>query len=59
MILIDLPCEHCIHYKGKINSWNCGCDAFPDGFSRDFNIFKIDVRTLKECANGYKFEPKE
>ena len=58
MIYFDTPCEQCIHYRGLINSWRSGCDAFPDGFPWRFTLDN-DVRTLEECANGYKWEPKD
>lgn len=57
MIVINTPCERCVHFKGLINSWHCGCDAFPDGFPKGFP--DVDVRTLEECTNGYRWEPKD
>ena len=58
MILLNTPCAECRYYLGKINSWRTGCKAFPNGFPIGF-LGKIDVKKLKECANGYKWEPRE
>lgn len=58
MICIDYPCQNCAHFLGKINSWQCGCDAFPDGIPSEI-IVKTDVKKLKECNNGIKYEPKD
>lgn len=52
-------CDNCIHIWDKqIDGWNVACDAFPEGIPNKF-IMEIDVRTLTECKNGIRFEPKE
>lgn len=59
MIILETACDECVHYRGKVNRWNVGCDAFPEGIPKGFDITKIDVKKLRECNNGIKFEPKD
>ena len=59
MIFLEHPCEKCIHYRGIVNGWDIGCDAYPEGHIPNEYFKSIDVRELTECANGIKFEPKE
>lgn len=61
MILLDTDCENCKHFKGLVNEWNCGCDAFPEGFTKEFLLRTKgkSMKDLRECANGIKYEPKD
>ena len=42
--------------KEKINGYIPTCKAYPEGIPS--NMFKLDVRELKECNNGIKYEEK-
>lgn len=57
MICLDYGCDECIHKRENIDGWKCACDAFPEGIPNDI-ILKTDVRKLKECNNGIKYEKK-
>lgn len=58
MIIIDMPCQSCKNYLGKKNGTIMHCKAFPEGLPRSY-YFDINPKDLKECANGYKWEPRE
>lgn len=57
MILVDMPCDKCIHLRPNIDGWNCACDAFPTGIP-DKYLFELDVTQLPECNNGIGYEEK-
>lgn len=57
MIIVNLPCEGCIHYTGLTEQKRMSCKAFPSGI--EFNVFEEDVTQKEECNNGYKYEPIE
>lgn len=57
MITVDWPCDLCRNRIGMIDGWKPNCKAFPDGILT--RLLDVDVRDLPECANGYKWEPKE
>lgn len=50
-------CSYCKNLLPLKNGWEICCNAFPDGVPSDYCFERIDVTKLKECANGYKFEP--
>ena len=56
-ISLNNPCDMCKNNIGKVNGWDIGCKAFPDGIPN--KIYFGDARSLKECANGYKWEYDE
>lgn len=48
----DCPCcKHCY----SSNQVLC-CSAFPNGIPKDYLFGSIQVKSLKECNNGYKYE---
>lgn len=50
----DCPfCKHC--YDNNISQSLC-CSAFPDGIPKDYLFGPVQVKHLKECNNGYKYE---
>ena len=53
MIIPD--CTSCKNFSGRENNYLC-CNAFPNGIPNDFFWGNVNVRTLKECNNNYKFE---
>lgn len=48
-------CTSCKNFFSKESITLC-CNAFPNGIPSDFFWGKVNVRTLKECNNNYKFE---
>ncbi len=59
MIYIDEGCSKCRHrFKNLLDGWKTACDAYPNGIPTEI-IIDSDVRTLDECAPGYKWEPRE
>lgn len=55
VIIPDCPCcKNCNDREDK--SKPLTCKAFPDGIPSDYLWCKIDVKKIKECARGYKFE---
>ncbi len=57
-VCVNYPCEMCKNCIGMINNWEIGCKAFPDGIPKEI-FFSANVKTRKECANGYKYEYDE
>ncbi len=52
-----IDCSECKHRLPKIDGWKACCDAFPNGYPRNFNFDNLKER--KECNNGIGFEPFE
>ncbi len=55
MPMIIPDCTSCKNFLGRENNDLC-CNAFPNGIPNDFFWGNVNVRTLKECNNNYKFE---
>ena len=52
-----IACIDCKNaYKGE---HKVCCMAFPNGLPDNISQGTVDPRKLKECGNGYKFEPKD
>ena len=54
---LDHPCSMCknsLEIKGSYGMPRC--KAFPDMIPIELSSNNIDVRQLKECNNGYKYE---
>ena len=47
-------CKNAIPISGSYGMPRC--KAFPNGKPPEFLLSNIDVRQLKECNNGYKYE---
>ena len=51
-------CAFCTHLREKRkDGWIVCCDFFPDWIPNDLLMERIDVTTLKECANAIKYFP--
>ena len=62
MVVINRPCKFCKFNYRQLENGEYGCDAYPNGFPLDFLkkiLREVDVRTIPECGNGYKWTPKE
>ena len=55
VIIADCPCCQNCYDRDDINEPLC-CNAFPGGIPNDYLWGPIDVKSLKECNNGYKYE---
>lgn len=59
MICVNNPCDLCKNMLGiKEGGYRPCCKAYPDGIPESY-YFDINPKELKECANGYKWEPRE
>lgn len=55
VIITDCPCcKNCFDRIDKTKPL-C-CKAFPNGIPKEYLWGEIDVKKIKECANGYKYE---
>lgn len=50
-------CTFCKNILPNKDGWRCCCKAFPDGIPHDILFNRVDKLELKECANGYKYDP--
>ncbi len=56
--LPDCPCCKHFHENKDRNSLLC-CNAFPEGIPTEYLFGPIQVRSIPECGNGYKYEEIE
>lgn len=55
VIIADCPCcKNCIEQTDK--NAPLICKAFPDGIPKEYIWGPVDVKKLRECNNGYKYE---
>lgn len=55
VVISDCPCcKHC--YECTSVSEPLKCAAFPDGIPNDYIWGPIDVKSLPECNNGFKYD---
>ena len=56
-VSINHPCTMCKNSIKITGSYGMPrCKAFPNGKPPEFLLSEVDVRKLKECNNGYKYE---
>ena len=59
MVYVDWSCDLCKHKLGMKDGWKPTCKAFPEGIPVKYVEKGTDIPALAECANGYKWEPKD
>ena len=54
VVIPDCPCCKFFHECPDKKSKAC-CDAFPDGIPNSYLFGPVQVKTLTECSNGFKY----
>lgn len=55
VIISDCPCcKNC--FESSSVKEPLKCKAFPQGIPKEYIFGNVDVKTLKECNNGFGYE---